>query len=76
VHVKTCVPPTQYLFDKLWVYQLFVKKKQEDLTAEKPTEQGGIELRYFVELFFFICPSLCDQKMEVRMKEDESLSGF
>ncbi|MFO8017709.1 MAG: hypothetical protein R6U96_03680 [Promethearchaeia archaeon] len=38
------------------------------IKCEKPTEQGIVEWRDFVELSFFICPSLCNQKMEVRMK--------
>jgi len=32
------------------------------------TDEEIIELRDFVELSFFICASLCNQKVEVRMK--------
>jgi len=55
--------PVQYLLDKVLIDQLLAEKKREDLKCEKPAEQGIIEKRDFVELFFFICPSLCNQKV-------------
>ena len=60
--------PVQYLLDKVFIDQVFTKEKREDFKCEKLTKQGIVELRDFVELSFFICPSLCDQKVEVRMK--------
>jgi len=60
--------PLQYLLDKVLIDQLFAEEKGENFKCEKPTEQGIVELRDLVERSFFICPSLCDQKMEVRME--------
>jgi len=39
------------LLDKVWIDQLFTKEKREDLKCKKPTEQGIIEKRDFVELY-------------------------
>lgn len=42
--------PLQYLLDKVFIDQLFTEKKREDLMCEKPTEQGIIDKRNFMEL--------------------------
>ena len=68
VHIESRMTPVKNLLDKIRIDQLFFKEKREDFKCEKSTEQGIIEWRDFVELSFFICPSLCDQKVEVRMK--------
>ena len=35
VHIESCVLPTQYLFDKVRVCQMFAQEKGEDFMGEK-----------------------------------------
>jgi len=70
MNIESCMTPLQYLLDKVFIDQLFFKEKREDLKCEKSTEQGIIELKDLMELSFFICPSLCDQKVKMWMEVD------
>jgi hypothetical protein len=68
MNIEARMTPVKNLLDKVFIDQLFFKEKREDLKCEKTAEQGIIEKRDFMELSFFICPSLCDQKVKMRMK--------
>jgi len=68
MNIESSMAPLQYLLDKIFIDQLFFKEKREDFKCEKPTEQGIVKMRDPVELFLFICASLCDQKMKMWMK--------
>jgi hypothetical protein len=49
--------PVKNLLDKIFIDQLFFKEKREDFKCEKPTEQGIVEWRDFVELIilYLLC---------------------
>jgi hypothetical protein len=68
VHIEACKAPVKNFLDKILIDQLFAEKKGEDFKCNKPAEKRIIELRDLVEPSFFICPSLCDQKMKMRME--------
>jgi hypothetical protein len=57
------------MFDDL-LYDLVIFNKGDNAHGSPAfgIDEGIVELRDFVELSFFICTSLCDQKVEVRME--------
>jgi hypothetical protein len=67
-HIEARMAPVKNLLDKVLIDQMFAEEKREDFKCEKLTKQGIVKMRDPVELSFFICTSLCDQKVEVRMK--------
>ena len=68
MNIKTAVSPAKELSYKFKADKFFPKKQGEDLPWEKLSYQTIIKFRNFMKLPFFVCASLCEEKMQMRME--------
>jgi hypothetical protein len=68
--MKAGVPPGKDLLRPLDAEELLLQKQGEDLEAEESGDQGIVKTGDFMKNFLFICSSLCDEKMDMRVKID------